>query len=927
MSDTRALETLASAIADRSAVDWDAVLVEASGGDAVLIDRLRRIDSVASSYRSRSPVDEPESLRPGDRWGPLEIEAKIGEGSYGEVYRACDTRLDRVVALKLLRDAPADISDVVVQEGRLLARVRHANVVTVFGADHANGRTGLWMELIEGETLEERLSTHGPFSTTDIATIGRDVCRALSAVHAAGLLHRDIKAQNVIRETTGRVVLTDFGTGRDRVAAADHERPRTAGTPLYFAPELFEGSSCSVATEIYSVGVLLYHLATGGFPVQGATISDIRAAHRRARSTPIALARRDLPSRLSRIITRALAPVASERYESAAALGDALDATLNAEWRRRARVFTQAGLLASVVAALGWSMWPSPPSPPVQRFTESVSEEGIGRIAVSRDGGQFAYVTRVGDTDALVVRPQGEIAGSTVHTAKAIGQPFFSPDGTWIGFASGSSQIGLDRLVKIPVAGGTPIELCAIAGSAGARWRDDGSIVYASGGDLWMVSDAGGQPSRINLTRAEGESLADPDVLDDGAIVATQWRRGLPDRLVLVSKTGKVSVLEENAANGRYSPAGYLLFVRDHRAIMARRFDARRHRFIDAPVRIADAGFAGVFETSASGTLVYRTAPRDAHSGYAAGWASRGSTTVSQLAFPVDSYRPFAWRLSPDGTRVFLALPNPRHLADTNKHHSTVWIGDVRTGVLSQLTFDDTIPVAWSADSRSVTIKTPDGSLVRRSLDRTMPDQLLVDGKAGSFGNRGAWSPDGVSLVLQGDGQQNRIDLVSVLFSARDALGTTPPTVTNFAGSRFSEFSPVFSPDGRWVAYRSDDTGRSEIYIRPFPGPGASVQISADGGSDPRWQGSEIFYERSDGNGTPMIMAATVELPSTAMDAPRVVATRTALQSVHFERFDVSPDGRRFLLLYGKRLRPTQLSLTLNWPSLLADGVAGRLAK
>jgi serine/threonine protein kinase len=285
---------------------------------------------------ARAPAPAPTKTGEPTRWGPLSIESAIARGAFGTVYRAQDN-LSRHVALKLFSlssdadDPTRDADDQAVRmlrEGRLLARVRHQNVVTVFGVDRHDGRVGLWMELIHGRTLEEELRARGPFGADEAALIGRDLCRALAAVHAAGLLHRDVKAQNVMREEGGRIVLMDFGAGRDaRIDARDGSSGSpvdVAGTPLYLAPEVFEGLPATEASDIYSLGVLLYHLVTGSYPVDGKRRSEIRRRHQQQQRTRLRDARPDLPDGFVQVIERALAPDPSRRYETAGEFEDAL---------------------------------------------------------------------------------------------------------------------------------------------------------------------------------------------------------------------------------------------------------------------------------------------------------------------------------------------------------------------------------------------------------------------------------------------------------------------------------------------------------------------------------------------------------------------------------------------------------------------------
>lgn len=321
-------QEVAEAIADGRVVDWPAAEASASGEDERdVIRRLRGIQTLASTGELAEA-----GRSPGSAWAHLRIIECIGSGAHSDVYRAWDPSLDREVALKILRRVgPAPTADsTIVEEGRLLARVQHANVVAVFGADGVGDSVGVWMELIEGQTLEALLEEHGPFGAHEVSVIGLELCRALAAVHAAGLLHRDIKAQNVMREHRGRIVLMDFGAGREAHDIPVSMGGDVAGTPLYLAPEVLRGEAASVGSDIYSLGVLLYHLATNRYPVVAATHSGLVEAHAKRECRLLRDVRPDYPERLVTTIQRAIAPDPSARFQSAGALEAALVESLSA---------------------------------------------------------------------------------------------------------------------------------------------------------------------------------------------------------------------------------------------------------------------------------------------------------------------------------------------------------------------------------------------------------------------------------------------------------------------------------------------------------------------------------------------------------------------------------------------------------------------
>ena len=316
---------VAAALADGTAVDWESAARSINTEeDRRLLAELRFIGGIA-----RPPLTPPKTELPTDSWGPLKIVEHVGRGTFGDVYRAWDSRLDREVALKLLRHTDSDDdahASTVIQEGRLLARVRHPNVVTVYGAERLNGQVGVWMEFIHGRTLEQELRDQGLFDVDRVVEIGIELSGALSTVHRAGLIHRDVKAHNVMRDTDGRLVMTDFGAGCELEETPDGTARELAGTPVCAAPEVLAGQAVTAQSDIYSLGVLLYHLVTGAYPVRGRSLSEVREAHARGMRTALRDARPDLPDTFVRIVDRALDPDPHARYESPEALGAELAA-------------------------------------------------------------------------------------------------------------------------------------------------------------------------------------------------------------------------------------------------------------------------------------------------------------------------------------------------------------------------------------------------------------------------------------------------------------------------------------------------------------------------------------------------------------------------------------------------------------------------
>lgn len=347
------LNAIAAAILDGRPIDWSAV---DAAGDQGIVRQLRLLTAVAAAHRvtatSPSRDSSDRSLPLPSRWGPLEVIEHIGRGSFGDVYKAWDQQLDRAVALKLFptNRTDASTSSSMLDEGRRLARVRHPNVVTIHGADCIDGRVGLWMEFVQGQTLAQALDARGQFSGAEVVPIGVTICRALTAVHEAGLLHRDLKAQNVMIEAGGRLVLMDFGTGREIANAT----PDLAGTPLYLAPEVLDRQPATVRSDVYSVGVLLYHLLTGAYPVTGQTVHEIRRRHDAGPGVPLRTVRPDVPESLANVVARAIDPRPEARFATAGEMADALAAVgvRSASWSWRSPTATLAAAAALLTVAL-----------------------------------------------------------------------------------------------------------------------------------------------------------------------------------------------------------------------------------------------------------------------------------------------------------------------------------------------------------------------------------------------------------------------------------------------------------------------------------------------------------------------------------------------------------------------------------------------
>ncbi|BCS34001.1 hypothetical protein TBR22_A32300 [Luteitalea sp. TBR-22] len=540
---TRLLE-LAASVADGTAeIDWQRLEATVDDEeDRQLLNDLRVLAGVAQLHRSDPPasvagtrttrarvvgrigpaltdtdaptVEErvlpPPATGPVDHWGHLELIEQIGQGSFGNVYRARDTRLDRDVALKLLRKGrqTAELAEKILHEGRILARVRHRNVVTVFGVEEQDGRIGLWMEYIRGRTLEQLLRSTGSFGAREAALIGQELCRALAAVHKAGLVHRDIKAQNVMREEGGRLVLMDFGAGQYVHAAGPTQSGRLTGTPLYLAPELLRGAEATVKSDIYGLGVLLFHLVTGQYPVSASSLDDLRQAHREGRRFRLHDARPDLADDFARVVERACHPDPARRYASAGALQEALarslglDSTITVDreavaaamaalpaaepaapmsgmvarpWTFRWWHIAAAGFLigAILVALVAWLL-PREPAPALQRATASTPVVAVRPMTVSAssfDPQTFAVATSL----ASRLRSSPEVRVTSAEAVAALNDAA-TPSTAILGTLQADALVellpvrqlpdGYHANVRLLMAGALPVNLPAVGPSA-----------------------------------------------------------------------------------------------------------------------------------------------------------------------------------------------------------------------------------------------------------------------------------------------------------------------------------------------------------------------------------------------------------------------------------------------------------------------------
>ncbi len=787
------LGLIAASILEGTPVDWPAVESTAGPEDAALIRQLRVLAEIAALHRagsSDSPARTPDTgddTHPPATWGHLQLLEQVGSGSYGEVYRAWDTHLDREVALKLLRASPAphdpsaSLSDPsrVVHEGRLLARVRHPHVITVYGAEPRDGSVGIWMEYIRGTTLHQLVEQWGRLSAREAVAVGTDLCRALAAVHRAGLVHRDISARNIMREEGGRVVLMDFGAGRDDRAGREDGADVT-GTPLYMAPERFAGGEANQRTDIYALGTVIFYLVTAHFPVAGRSLADIGTAHARGERTRLRDLRADVPAAFVRVIEQALHPDPVQRFQTAGDMEAALDtiepasrhrpsATWNTRWMAAAAtgalVVALGGVLAMRPRTETQSTGARPPNAaiPAGLTTRKVEPpDAVWPFSNPSDDGRFVagMVTETGDV-ALVdltsgtYRALGMGRGDFTDGYASLGS--LSPDGTTVAVDWHDDRGGSLRVVRAD--GSLPRVLIDAPGDVWVhQWSRDGAMILVlvakpdrpNSVALVAASDGGVREIRqIGSTVPERMSLS-----PDGRYIAYDGpsRPGAAERdiYILDAHTGTQWELERSPGDDTapfWSPDGRaLVFLSDRNRNASLWSVAVEHgRAQGAPSLIKDdVGRVWLRGLTAAGALHYQLF---------AGFAEVYLATIDGSAPPapvplsprqaVSNFYP-VW--SRDGR--FVAYASERSGVGRGGATRELWVYDTTTGTESPVPLEHAIglPYAWSSDVGEILVGRPnnEGLLI---VDRATAQARSV---TTDLETRGVWGPAGVMFQRRG---------------------------------------------------------------------------------------------------------------------------------------------------------------------------------
>jgi serine/threonine-protein kinase len=923
-------------------------------------------DALASAAASTDRTPSHAVLASGGRVGPYEILAPLGVGAMGEVYRACDTKLNREVALKVLPEPFARDHDRLTRfrrEAQLLATLNHPNIAAIYGLEESNGAQALVLELVEGLTLADRIAL-GPLPLEEALTIGRQVAEALEAAHDKAIIHRDVKPANIKIAANGVVKVLDFGlakvwvgapqtdlSGSPRLTATDIAGRTIMGTPAYMSPEQARCKPLDRRTDIWSFGCVLYEMLTGRAPFAGETISDTIAAILDREPDWKALPH-TTPVPIRRLLRRCLEKDRKRRLDSAAdarlEFDDALAAPASEipalAGHRSIRAMPTAIALAVVAVIATLATWavvrpasqvsaiPSrfaivpPPSMPLNVST--VDRD----LAVSPDGAQFVYRAGGGPPTVgsqLMVRATDQLDARPLHGIFALGV-FFSPDSQWIGFFTPT------ELRKVSITGGPAIRIGPVTpGSLGASWGDDDTIVFGTTDPrtgLWHVSADGGQPTVLTMpdTALRERDHGFPSMLPGGrGVLFTIMAAGQAENAqvaVLDLRTGKHKTLirggsqaEYVGASTRTEHAGYLIYTAAG-TLRAVRFDPVRLEVLGDPVTVVDrvmikASGAANYAVSRDGTLFYvpggvsvQMAPRSLV------WVDRKGHE-EPIKAPLRAYG--APRISPDGTRVVLGI--------TDQESNDVWMWDLARETMRRLTFapgTDALAL-WTHDSRRIVFvsdragvsnfysQAADGTgaaeRLTTSATQQFPSSIAPDGKlVVGFESLSLASPTPVARA----GVAWRV--VAYPFTST-AGQTAPPTQILFDGV-FAEFSP----DGRYLAYQSATEERPEIYVRPFPQVDSGHwQISTTGGSRPAWarSGRELFY--LDASNT--LTAVPVQTSGSTFSAGKPVKVFNATYATPFppRSYDVSLDGKRFLMIKNiesdSNALPPSMVVVENW--------------
>jgi eukaryotic-like serine/threonine-protein kinase len=887
------------------------------------------------------------AIPPGTRLGPYEIVGALGAGGMGEVYRARDSRLDRSVAIKVLPSevaADPERRARFEREARAVAALDHPHICGIHDVGDVDGIQFLVLPLLEGQTLAGRLET-GPLPVDQAIAIACAIADALDKAHRHGIVHRDLKPANIMLTKAGAKLL-DFGlaklqaptvpislSGMTRVATTPGTAQGTIlGTVHYMAPEQVEGKEADARSDIWALGAVLYEMLTGSRPFNGDTPVSVIGSILKDSPAPISTRQPLASPALNHVVERCLAKDAEERWQSAADVARLLDwSKLNhvADRSRRHKkerlmwIATSAALLVALASASLWRT-PSVPEGDVVRMSlnppegmafaaHSIATVPTPQFAVSPDGRAIAFVAEAPGRRATIwVRSWDEVDARVLPGTEDAFEPFWSPDSRWLGFFDAQS-----RLRKVAVSGG-PVQTIAdlVADPRGGSWGPDDTILFGTGyTGLYRVAASGGAPqpvTELDSSRQEG-SHRFPQFMPDGRHFLFMIRSGLADQRgvyigALDDKTRKLLIRSDG--NAQYAAPGYLLFL-DEDTLVAQSFDTERLELVAARFPVAthigrNSRGQGAYAASSAGTLAY--AEPTLRSGRLT-WFDRSGKRQGVVS-PDGEHEYADFRLSPDETRVAASL------VDTALGSSDIWLIDLVRGGQQQFTFGPGVSSAavWSPDGGRIAFRTNRKGTLEMyqksagaggtELPLLLEEVVRTAGVSASNLSPTDWSPDGRHIALA-TGLPADVWLLPVTDSKK---------LLKVVDSQSDQMHSNFSPDGRFISYTSNESGRYEVYAEPLPTSDQKWPISISGGYEPRWRadGKEIYYLSEDRR----LMAVPVSSGPTPFGVPYPLFQTDVHPGVNLLRTHYVPnrDGTRFLInTRSREIAPAPITLVLNW--------------
>ena len=861
---------------------------------------------------------------------------KIGEGGMGEVYRAEDTNLSRDVAIKVLPEQftkdPQRLARFE-REAKLLASLNHPNIAAIYGFEEADDVRFLAMELVPGETLAERVAK-SPVPVEEALEVCRQIAEGVEAAHEKGVIHRDLKPANVKVTPEGKVKILDFGLAKvfkgetlisdiAQSPTLTEEMTRAGvilGTAAYMSPEQARGQPVDQRADIFTFGSVLYELLTGKRAFEGETITDTIASILKG-EPEWDLLPQGIPSTIRFLMSRCLqkdphrrlqhidgARILIEEALTGATTVSPIGVSSPSGWKRA--LPWSIAMVAVVVAGLAlWNLTsPTSTQQPALRFMLAlpVNEKMANltespALALSPNGTRLAYVATRAGTAQLYLHTMGQLEAEPIAGTEAARSPFFSPDGQWLGFFARA------KLKKVSVSGGTPVILSDVTwAGATASWGADDTIVLTphSNSVLFQVPAGGGTPQPLTTRDSEsGEGgHASPQVLPGGKAVLFTVQSTVGLQIVVKSlETGERKVVLRGAAHARYVPTGHLVYVQAG-TLMAVAFDIDELETTGTPISI----FQGIMQPGRSpayphltfsdtGTLVYLPADTSRNLSRTLVWVNQKGA-VEPLGAPPGHY--FSPRFSPDGQRVVVSI--------FSGGQWDIWVYDIRRDTLTRLTFERGRAPLWTPDGKRVTFQSTrfgPRNLFWKPADGTGAEELLLESELPHMAH--SWSPDGKVLAFSEILPSTNADIWVLPLE-----GERKPQL--FLRTPFTETGPVFSPDGHWLAYRSNESGQDEIYVQPFPSTGAKWQISTKGGEEAVWapSGRELFYR----NGNQMMAVDITTEPTFTHGTPKLLFEGEYFSYGPRAVYDVAPDGQRFLMIKeSEQVSSTQIHVVLNW--------------